>query len=119
MRPKDELGRRGEGIAAGYLTASGLQVLERNWRCPLGEIDIVARDGPVFVIVEVKTRSSRAYGHPFEAVTPEKLRRLYLLAGAWAAEHVVGAPRQTRVDVVGVVYPPYGEPRVEHIKAVS
>lgn len=118
MRPKDELGRRGEGIAAEFLVSSGMQVLERNWRCGLGEVDIVARDGPEFVIVEVKTRSSRAYGHPFEAITPDKLRRLHHLAAAWAAEHVVGAARRPRVDVVGIVYPRYGEPCVEHLRAV-
>ena len=52
-----------------YLAEAGLQVLERNWRCPLGEIDLVAREGNETVFVEVKTRAGLGYGHPFEAIT--------------------------------------------------
>ena len=58
MRAKDGLGAYGEQVAAAHLVASGMTVLERNWRCPQGEIDIVARDGDVLVVCEVKTRSS-------------------------------------------------------------
>ena len=73
MAAKDALGRRGEAIAARHLEAAGLVIVERNWRCTHGEIDIVARDGGDLVFVEVKTRSSVEYGHPLEAITPIKL----------------------------------------------
>ncbi|HOW01581.1 MAG TPA: YraN family protein, partial [Rhodoglobus sp.] len=57
MAAKDALGRRGEEIAARYLASRGLAIVERNWRCPQGEIDLIARDGGELVFVEVKTRS--------------------------------------------------------------
>ena len=64
MRAKDAVGRYGEDVAARHLTEAGLVVLERNWRCREGEIDIVARDGDVLVVCEVKTRRSTTYGTP-------------------------------------------------------
>ncbi|MDO9397009.1 MAG: YraN family protein [Herbiconiux sp.] len=118
MKAKDELGHRGEDRAAAYLAESGFRVVARNWRCPVGEIDIVAHDGPVLVVVEVKTRTSDAYGHPFESITPAKLRRLHLLAAAWVAEREPRRP-EVRVDVIGIVWPRYGEPSVQHLKAVG
>ncbi|MDH2430101.1 YraN family protein [Sphaerisporangium sp. TRM90804] len=83
MATAHELGRYGEEIAVDFLLAEGLQILERNWRCSEGEIDILARDGPVLVIVEVKTRSGRTHGTAFEAVTPAKFTRLRALASRW------------------------------------
>ncbi|WP_291043929.1 YraN family protein [Herbiconiux sp.] len=120
MKAKDELGRRGEGIAVDYLTESGFDILARNWRCAVGEIDIVARDGPELVIIEVKTRSSVAYGHPFEAITPAKLKRLHLLAAAWAAEHPEFRAVRRRIDVVGIVSPSWvASPHIEHLREVE
>ena len=58
MRTKDELGRRGEALASRYLEEAGFRVIDRNWRCPLGDIDVVAVDGATLVVVEVKTRSA-------------------------------------------------------------
>ena len=75
MRAKDALGRYGEDVAARHLIEQGIVVLERNWRCDAGEIDIVGRDGQVLVICEVKTRRGTGYGTPIEAVTPRKLAR--------------------------------------------
>lgn len=117
MAAKDTLGRRGETIAAQHLVGRGLTILERNWRCPHGEIDIVARDGDDLVFVEVKTRSSIGYGHPLEAITPIKLARLKRLAGAWCLAHpeVVGA---IRLDAVGVIAPPGEAAEVEHLERV-
>ena len=63
MRAKDALGRFGEEVAAEHLRLQGLQILARNWRCPTGELDIVARDGSSLVICEVKTRRSTAFGY--------------------------------------------------------
>ncbi|TMR21000.1 YraN family protein [Nonomuraea turkmeniaca] len=68
-----ELGKQGEQIAVIYLEAKGMKILERNWRCRYGEIDIIAEDGPTLVVVEVKTRSSRSHGTALESVNPAKL----------------------------------------------
>ena len=69
MAAKDVLGKRGEELAAAFLESEGYTILDRNWRCPQGEIDLVALDGVDTVFVEVKTRSSVAFGHPLEAIT--------------------------------------------------
>jgi putative endonuclease len=112
------LGRFGEDVAVRHLVASGMTVLERNWRCDLGEIDIVARCGNVLVVVEVKTRATETFGSPAEAVTPRKALRLRRLAARWLAEHPV-RPAEVRIDVVGVVLPSRGAPRVDHLEAVA
>jgi putative endonuclease len=119
MKAKDALGRRGESIAVDYLTTTGFDILERNWRCRVGEIDIVARDGPEVVVVEVKARTSVAYGHPFEAITAEKLTRLYLLGAAWAVAHPEYRRVRRRIDVVGVIGSVHCDaPRIEHLRQV-
>jgi len=117
MAAKDELGRRGENLAAEHLVQGGLLLIERNWRCPLGEVDIIARDGDQLVFVEVKTRSSVAYGHPLEAITMQKLARLRRLAGAWCESHPVDAAG-IRIDAVAVIAPRTGVPLIEHLKGV-
>lgn len=106
MARKDDLGRRGEQLAVEHLTAAGYTILARNWRCPLGEIDIVARFGSTTVVVEVKTRSGVGFGHPLDAVTPRKLARLRRLAAAWCEAQAGAEPaaaRALRLDVIGVV----------------
>ncbi|MFP5367109.1 YraN family protein [Pseudarthrobacter phenanthrenivorans] len=118
MRSKDLLGRHGEDLAAGYLEALGMLVLERNWRCPEGEIDIVALDGDALVIAEVKTRRSLDYGHPFEAVGREKLARLHRLGAAWCRDRELRMPLR-RVDVIAVTDDGGGSPVVEHLKGVG
>ncbi|CAM3207843.1 hypothetical protein PSET11_02987 [Arthrobacter ulcerisalmonis] len=118
MKAKDVLGRRGEVLAAGYLESLGMLVLERNWRCPDGEIDIVALDGDALVIAEVKTRRSLDYGHPFEAVGPDKLARLHRLGSAWCRDREVRVPLR-RVDVIAVLDDGGGSPVVEHLKGVG
>lgn len=117
MRGKDALGRYGEDVAAGHLRDSGLVVLERNWRCDAGEIDIVARDGRTLVVCEVKTRRSQAYGPPAEAVTRAKAARLRRLAMRWVDEHAV-RPDAIRIDVVAVLRGPRGPAAVEHLRGV-
>jgi len=79
------LGARGEEAAAAWYLAGSYEVLDRNWRCAEGELDVVAlsADGEVLVICEVKTRSSDSFGSPFDAVTPAKQRRLRTLAARW------------------------------------
>jgi putative endonuclease len=117
MAAKDVLGRRGERLAEEFLSGSGLVILDRNWRCPQGEIDLVARDGEELVFVEVKTRTSTAFGHPLEAITALKLARLRRLAAAWCSEHETRA-RGIRLDAVAVLAPPCGEPVIEHLRRI-
>lgn len=114
MRAKDVRGRLGEDLAAAHLIAQGLIVLDRNWRCEVGEVDIVAREGDALVICEVKTRSSRRFGSPLEAVTPAKAARLKRLAACWVREHRV-RPRQIRIDLVGIVLG-QAEPEIEYVR---
>jgi putative endonuclease len=111
-----DLGGRGERIAAAYLTDQGLRVLDRNWRCRDGELDIVAREGRALVFCEVKTRTATGFGLPVEAVTPAKQRRLRVLAQRWLAAHDEHAP-DVRFDVVGVLVPSSGPARVTHLRA--
>ena len=118
MRATDAVGRYGEDVAARFLTAAGLAVLERNWRCELGEIDIVARDGDVLVVCEVKTRRAARFGTPLEAVTRQKAARLRRLAARWLAERPV-RPDAVRIDVVAVVCPRRGPAQVEHVRGVA
>jgi putative endonuclease len=109
------LGSYGERVAVRALTDAGLQVLDRNWRCRAGELDVVARDGDALVFCEVKTRTGTGFGHPVEAVTPAKRRRLRLLARAWLAAHEHHA-RDLRFDVVGVHVPSTGPAQVTHLR---
>ncbi|MEO7261381.1 MAG: YraN family protein [Jatrophihabitantaceae bacterium] len=113
---KDALGRYGEAIAVSCLTDSGHRLIETNWRCARGEIDIIAADGRTLVICEVKTRSSLAYGEPAEAVGVVKSRRLRLLAAQWLAEHP-GGWESIRFDVVSVLRPARGPAQVRHLRA--
>jgi putative endonuclease len=114
---KDSLGKHGEDLAARHLVGAGFTVLARNWRCPVGEIDIVARDGDVLVIVEVKARTSTAYGTPAEAITRRKLDKLRELALMWLRENPSGGA-QVRFDVVGVLLPTSGPAQLEHLRGV-
>lgn len=117
MRATQALGAYGERVAARYLTDAGLVILDRRWRCRLGELDLVARDGACLVVCEVKTRRSHRAGTALEAVTPAKLARLRRLAAVWLAEH--GSTfREVRIDVVAVSVPRTGCPHVEHLQAV-
>lgn len=117
MAAKDELGRRGEQLAADHLESRGLRVLDRNWRCPQGEIDLVARDRGELVFVEVKTRSSEAFGHPLESITVQKLARLRRLAAAWCEAHP-GNHDRIRIDAIAVIAPAGGLAEIEHLERV-
>jgi putative endonuclease len=113
-------GRWGEDLAARHLERLGLTVLERNWRCRAGEIDIVAADAEsgTLVICEVKTRTTEDFGTPLAAVTPRKLRRLRVLAAEWMREHD-GRARAIRIDVIGIVLAAEGSPSLEHLRGVA
>ena len=116
MSTTSALGVHGERIAVSYLTDRGYRVLDRNWRCREGELDIVARDSSALVFCEVKTRRGLGYGHPVEAVTVTKQRRLRTLAQRWLAAHDEHAP-DLRFDVVGVLVRPARPPLVRHLRA--
>jgi putative endonuclease len=118
VHDKIQIGRRGEDEAVRHLQAAGYVVLSRNWRCELGEIDIVARDGDVLVICEVKTRSGLGFGTPLEAVSWEKAARLRRLAGRWLAEHDVRAG-SVRIDVVGVLRQGSAPAQIEHVRGID
>ncbi|MBC7223358.1 MAG: YraN family protein [Anaerolineae bacterium] len=94
------LGAWGEALAARELARQGLAILERNYRTREGEIDLIAREGPCLVIVEVKTRRGTGFGTPEEAITLGKRERLIALAQAYVAEVAWEGP--WRIDVVGV-----------------
>ncbi len=113
------VGDRGEDLACAHLQALGWQVVERNWRCREGEIDVVARDpGGQLVFCEVKTRRSTRLGLPVEAVGHAKARRLRVLAWAWLAAQDE-RPGSFRIDLIGVLSEPGRSPRVEHLQAVA
>ena len=99
---RQRLGRAGEDRAAAWYVARGFVLVDRNWRCRHGEIDLVVRRGPLVVFVEVKTRTGSRFGSPFEAVTDAKQRRLRRLAAAWIAA-ADERPVQVRFDVAGVL----------------
>lgn len=103
MRVKDAVGRFGEQLAVDALSADGMALLDRNWRCPDGELDIVASDAGVLVFVEVKTRSTRAFGDPAEAVSRAKAARVRRLAVRWLAAHPEQRWSEIRFDVVSIV----------------
>jgi putative endonuclease len=115
---KQALGAYGETLAARHLTDQGMVLLDRNWRCEVGEIDLVLRDGDVLVVCEVKTRSSVRYGTPHEAVTDIKVARLRRLAVRWVEEQGV-AVRDIRIDLVGIVRPRRGASLLDHVRGIG
>lgn len=98
---RGELGRLGEDFAAGLLTAEGYRVIERNFRCRAGEIDIIAEKNGELSFVEVKTRRTLTFGQPAEAVTLEKQRRLRETAAYYIHTHTVCC-RTIRFQIVEV-----------------
>ena len=99
---KAVLGKWGEDLAVQHLEAAGYEVLARNWRCRDGELDVVARRNGTLCFVEVKTRSSDAFGLPAEAVGPQKSARIRRLAGRWLTENRPGGWSGLRFDVISV-----------------
>ncbi|WP_345502150.1 YraN family protein [Pedococcus ginsenosidimutans] len=112
------LGAYGEQLAARYLQDQGMAVIDRNWRCARGEIDLVARDGDCLVFCEVKTRRTSRFGSAVEAVDGRKAVRLRALAAAWLQVHDVRAQR-VRIDVIGILRPGAGPARLCHLVGVG
>ena len=115
-----EIGTLGEDLAVEHLTSLGLKVLDRNWRCRYGELDIIAADDATgtAVFVEVKTRTSDLFGGVEQAVTSPKVRRLRRLAGLWLAGQD-GSWAEVRIDVIGVRIGRQRSPEITHVQAVG
>jgi putative endonuclease len=96
------LGASGEGAVAAWYESHGYEVVERNWRCRAGELDLILRRGRTFVFCEVKTRTSDAFGAPVEAVTRNKQVRLRHLAARWLEDAPL-RPTEIRFDVASVL----------------
>lgn len=118
MNARNILGQEGEQAAVSYLESCGFRILDRNWRCADGEIDIVAVDRRTFVVCEVKTRTATRYGTPLDAVGHAKQRRLRRLAAQWLCAHGVRFD-QVRVDVIGLLRDGDDGFTIEHVRGVG
>lgn len=117
MAAKDELGRAGESRAAEHLKSLGYDILDRNWRDPAGELDLVAARGPELAVVEVKTRRGIAFGHPFEAIDERKRARLWRLALGWVRAHPEQSRgRMLRLHAIGIIGPDPATGVLEHLQ---
>ena len=112
--PRRQLGDAGEDLAAAALKKQGYKILERNYVTPLGELDLIARQGKTYVFIEVKTRKNERFGPPQEAVHPAKQARLRRLAEYYLKQQRLGEVA-VRFDVVGIILAD-GVPRVEIIQ---
>lgn len=111
---RKKLGAWGESVAAHHLEAKGYQIVDRNWRCSLGEIDLVAKMGSDYVFVEVKTRRGKMMGSPEEGLTPGKSQKLLRLGAQYVADHTLDVDWQ--IDLVAVELDGQGKLlRCEHI----
>ncbi len=119
IKQKNRLkGNIGEDFAAEYLRNIGWTILERNWHYSRhAEIDIIAKDGDTIVFVEVKTRSSLAAGHPFEAIDMSKLKKIQMAALSYINEIIHESKTDFRIDIVAVVGTK--SPKIELLSNVS
>lgn len=99
MKTTKEIGDSGEDLAVGYLEADGYRIVERNFRCQLGEVDIVALDGDVLVFVEVKKKSTDRFGSPGEMITRSKIEKIRRTAEYYMLEKRLGGA-SWRIDAV-------------------
>ena len=114
------IGRIGEEYAVEHVIGLGWQVLDRNWRCNEGELDIIAHDPDVgaLVFIEVKCRSGLGFGDPLEAVTWRKRRKLRQLCLLWLAEHRIRVDC-LRIDAIGVLLRAGEKPAVNHVRGIE
>jgi putative endonuclease len=113
-RERISTGKTGEEIAAAYLSRLGYEIVERNFRCPRGEIDIVARDGGTLVFIEVRSRRTDNYGSSLESVGYSKQKKLSLVAAYYLNSHGL-YDIEARFDVVAVTFSPF-RPEVELVR---
>lgn len=113
------LGAKGQNLAEQYLLERGFHLIEQNWRCRYGELDLIMREGKTTVAVEVKTRSGTGFGSPLEAITPQKVARLRRLLIEWSRERNIRGSR-LRIDGVGITLEPNtSAPQVDHLRSIS
>ena len=119
---KQSVGARGEDLAAAELERLGMRVIDRNWRCAVGEIDIIAVDSSTgrrtLVFCEVKCRTGLGFGNPLEAITYAKRRKLRQLAAEWMTNEHAYAD-DIRLDAIGVVLLRGQQPQLTHVKAIG
>ena len=115
--PRRALGDAGEDLVARWYADAGYRVLDRNWRCREGELDVVVARDSVLVFCEVKTRRGTAFGSPAEAVTVTKQRRIRTLAMRWLDEHPEARARTLRFDVASVLAERGTAPVIDVIEA--
>ena len=109
-------GRRAEQLACDYLTAQGFEICERNVRYPVGEIDVVAREGNTLCFVEVRSTASQQWGGPLASITDRKRRRLVATAG-WYLRYAPAPVEETRFDVVAIEWREGQSPKLELVRA--
>ena len=111
---KQVLGKEGERVAEQYLKRKGYKLVERNYRCAAGEVDLIVLDRRVIVFVEVKTRTGHGFGTPLEAIQPRKQRKMMQAAQFFLSQKKLHQ-RDARFDVVGISWPGR-EPIIEHVE---
>jgi putative endonuclease len=112
------LGQEGEKLALEYLVGLGMKLLAKNYRCRLGELDLVLADKGQIVFVEVRTKTSDSYGSGLESITMRKITKLRVLAMYYLADkHLTKQDASIRFDIVAIYKPPLGQVKLEHLKA--
>lgn len=117
MISNKKIGSDGESLARQYLTARGYRVLEENFRCRLGEIDLIAQEGKTICFIEVKARRSLAQGQPYEAVNFRKKRKLSQMAVFYLKHKFNSLEIPSRFDVISIVQDKNNAPSIQHIKS--
>lgn len=112
---RQQLGARGEEAAVRYLVSRGYRIIERNWRCKLGEVDVLAMDGELLVVVEVRTKMSERFGTGAESVDARKQHKLRQLALTYMRMHNLSSETRLRFDVVSIRVTPKGSYEIDHI----
>lgn len=116
MYYKQEIGKNGENKVCKYLEKKGYKILDKNFSCKIGEIDIIALEKEQIIFIEVKTRTNCNYGLPSEAVNKKKIKNIYRTAEFYMATRNLYCI-DTRIDVIEVYYD-NGKPKINHIEQV-
>lgn len=114
-KPTQPFGRYGEQLAKTYLEQNGYQIVITNWRCSIGEIDIIATQNKTIIFVEVRSRHTDTTEAAFESITQKKQLKMAKLAEAYISEHRL-EESNWRIDVIGVAVPRYGKAIIDHVE---
>jgi putative endonuclease len=112
---KRQIGEEGERIATQYLEKQGYTILDTNWHCRYGELDIVSRKAEIIVFCEVKTRRAATNDETLATITPPKRHRLIKSVYAYLKEHELD-DAQWRIDAIAIAFPYRGQPIIEHVE---